>query len=52
LYEFAAALSCQRIAGFYRCFAGRYFLWVEICGDYVRHLHAFGRTSSGVHAED
>ena len=33
LYEFAAALSCQRIAGFYRCFAGRYFLWVEICGE-------------------
>ena len=42
LYEFAAALSCQRIAGFYRCFAGRYFLWVEICGE--------GQITCGVYA--
>ena len=40
--ELAAALSCQRIAEFYRCFAGRYLLWVVMCGE--------GQITCGVYA--
>jgi hypothetical protein len=31
--ELTAATSCQRIAGFYRCFGGRYTLGVVMCGE-------------------